>query len=141
MGFDECWRTACEAGWSEAYGTFRRLREEELGRLTMAQLREVARAEHVCLGYSGSSKDATVLEIVEWELLEAMRWKTRRKEVARALRHEADHRLVEGNRNLVEALFEVVFGVEEDVPDAERRRNYELLNELAELIWPEGMEG
>lgn len=36
----------------------------ELGKLTVKQLRKIARAEGICLGYDGSTKRATVGAIV-----------------------------------------------------------------------------
>lgn len=42
------------------YGAMR----AELMRMTMRELREVARAEGICLGYAGSRKASTVDEIV-----------------------------------------------------------------------------
>ena len=36
----------------------------DLARRTMKQLREIARAEGICLGYDGARKDTAVAEIV-----------------------------------------------------------------------------
>ncbi len=48
--------------------TDREARREDLSRMTMKELRALAREEGVCLGYAGSRKDTAVDEIVssEW---------------------------------------------------------------------------
>lgn len=42
-------------------------RREELSRMTVMEIREVAREEGICLGYAGSRKDTAVAEIVSVE--------------------------------------------------------------------------
>ena len=42
-------------------------RREELSRMTMRELRALAREEGVCLGYAGSCKDTALDEIVSSE--------------------------------------------------------------------------
>ena len=39
---------------------------EDLMALTMRQLRAIAKAEGICLGYAASRKDSTVAQIVTW---------------------------------------------------------------------------
>lgn len=40
---------------------------ERLGKLTMKQLKEIAKAEDICLGYDGSRKASTINAIVNWK--------------------------------------------------------------------------
>ena len=40
---------------------------ERLEKMTMKQLREVAKNEGICLGYCCSRKADTVIEIIEWK--------------------------------------------------------------------------
>lgn len=40
--------------------------ERELAKLTMKELRSIARSEGITLGYAGSRKSSTVSEIVTW---------------------------------------------------------------------------
>ncbi len=42
-------------------------RRDELMRMTMRELRQLARDEGICLGYAGARKDTAVDEIVVWE--------------------------------------------------------------------------
>ncbi len=48
------------------------MRERLMG-LTSKQLRQIARDEHICLGYTASRKDSTVAEIVSARRHRAMR--------------------------------------------------------------------
>lgn len=47
-------------------------RHDELMRMTMRELRQLARDEGVCLGYAGSRKDTAVNEIVSCERYRSM---------------------------------------------------------------------
>lgn len=50
-------------------------RRAELSRMTVRELRQLARAEGVCLGYAASRRASAVDEIVAWE-----RWREREGE-------------------------------------------------------------